>query len=548
MTCRVRRYGLELFDDEQYEEAFAHLGLSSLHLPMLLSLFPTIQLPPAASQLKESCRPYGAEEAVAWAEHREPLSGGEIARALGALVVYLSQKRVPAALRDPAYDACIDTALLQALLALDSASSAVKVAAYRAASDSARKVGGDLLQQGVLLQLLSSPNCCDASVCVPLLLAARKHQEAVALYRSRGLHREALGVLRQQGMDPNATVAYLNGLGGEHSEVVLEGSEWVLEQDPDLGLSLLRSLQPPLAVELVLQKLKAHAPALRTAYLEHLLAPAAQPTSAPPGLHDELVQLHLDAVLAEYRAQAAEGSWAEDGCSHARVKLLGALDRSTAYAPAALLPQLPLTGLYRERVLLLGRLELHLPVLVVQARKLGAFSACLAYCDKNAARDPQLYLTLLQVYLDPPAAIQGYSAACASTPAEVHELGFCSDVLLQPALHLLTQRWGHITWEAAAKEVPEEAPLQGLLGYLDPLFRHAWEGRRYLAVVKSLRRAEHLGVRTEVVGGQRRRVVMTGEGLCGICGKRIGTSVFAVTPQDTAVHFVCQQQRNHREP
>ena len=189
--------------------------------------------------------------------------GADSWRALGALVAYLSRRR-PEAVRQAeepghenignnndmgteaskdkeadlrrravAYATVLDTALIQALLLLSegakagpltsggasglqrtksvaasgAASSAAEVAAFRAASDSAVKLGADPVDSDfshaekyssdVLLQLFRAANYCDVGIIAKKLQEGEYWGELLELYKQRKLHTQALGLLRE---------------------------------------------------------------------------------------------------------------------------------------------------------------------------------------------------------------------------------------------------------------------------------------------------------------------------------------------------------------
>eukprot|EP00897_Mesotaenium_endlicherianum_P007921 jgi/Mesen1/7157/ME000037S06517 len=386
-----------------------------------------------------------------------------------------------------------------------------------------------------LLHLLTGPNYCDVAACEEKMKRAKRYVELVAVYRRRGMHRQALDLLinltqpgggthahlrpplqeeeeeeeeqhhhhhhhhqqqqqQQQagagneglnGIDverdagayyniheedsdtsddehggavvgPEAILDYLKSLGESHTGLVLEYSPWLLRKHPRLGLTLFTSLSPPLPTGTVVAHLKEHAPALRSLYIEHLLAtraPQQLPGGAPAPLHDELIHLYLGQVLQEVdQVRAAGGRWREEYASEARSKLQGVLRAlGAAFEPAAVLRLLPPNALHEERAALLAHMQQHLLVLALYARLLKAPQRCLAYCDAvfaaafpastndeakkrnsgvvSSTRPPQhqsqpeaaaIYLTLLRVYLDPAATIREYRRGMAAlSPAAV---------------------------------------------------------------------------------------------------------------------------------
>ena len=80
----------------------------------------------------------------------------------------------------------------------------------------------------------------------------------------------------------------LQGLGSQESPLLIEASPWLLNKDPQLGLSLFTELDPPLDGNMVLEHIKQYAPSLTTTYLEHFLKDTPR-QEGRAGLQNELV-------------------------------------------------------------------------------------------------------------------------------------------------------------------------------------------------------------------------------------------------------------------
>ncbi|GMH24031.1 hypothetical protein Nepgr_025874 [Nepenthes gracilis] len=115
-----------------------------------------------------------------------------------------------------------------------------------------------------------------------------------------------------------------------------------------------------------------------------------------------------------------------------------------------------------------------------------------------------------------------------------------SNIMLDEALDLLSQRWERINGAQALKLLPKETKLKNLLPFLGPLLRKSSEAYRNFSVIKRLRQSENLQVKDELFDQRKAVVKITGDSICSLCNKKIGTSVFAVYPNGkTLVHFVC---------
>jgi len=312
------------------------------------------------------------------------------------------------------------------------------------------------------------------------------------------------------------------------------------------------------------------------------------------------VQIYLSEVLDWYADLSAQEQWDEKAYSSTRKKLLSALESISGYNPEALLKRLPPEALYEERALLLGKMNQHELALSLYVHKLHVPELALAYCDRvyeSVVHQPSvkssgnIYLTLLQIYLNPrrttknfekritnivsplntsiPKVVPGTSVKAkvgrgnkkiasiegaedmrvsqSSTDSsrsdgdvdESSEEGG-SAIMLDEILDLLSRRWDRLNGAQALKLLPRETKLQNLLPFLGPLLRKSSEAYRNLSVIKSLRQSENLQVKDELYNQRKTVVKITGDSLCSLCNKKIGTSVFAVYPNGkTLVHFVC---------
>ncbi|KAK8694692.1 hypothetical protein V6N13_072239 [Hibiscus sabdariffa] len=254
-----------------------------------------------------------------------------------------------------------------------------------------------------------------------------------------------------------------------------------------------------------------------------------------------------------------------------------------------------------ELALSLYVLKLHVPELA------------LCYCDRvyeSAVHQPppkssgNIYLTLLQIYLNPPkttknfekritnlvsspntsipkisstasfktkggrkkiASIEGAedmrispsntgSSRSDGDAEESNEEGG-SPIMLDQVLDLLSRRWDRLNGAQALRLLPRETKLQStnykhfkvsafylqnLLPFLGPFVKKSSEAYRNFSVIKSLRQSENLQVKDELHNQRKAVVKISGDSMCSLCNKKLGTSVFAVYPNGTTlVHFVC---------
>ncbi|KAL8522506.1 hypothetical protein ACS0TY_012610 [Phlomoides rotata] len=396
-----------------------------------------------------------------------------------------------------------------------------------------------------------------------------------------------------QKFKPEMIIDYLKPLCGTDPMLVLEFSMLVLESCPTQTIELFLSGNIP--ADLVNSYLKQHAPTMQTTYLELMLA--MNESSVSRNLQNEMVQIYLSEVLDWYKDLKSQHEWDEKTYSPTRKKLLSAMESISGYNPEVLLKRLPEDALYEERAILLGKMNQHELALSIYVHKLKVPDLALSYCDRiyeaglqhSAKSYSSIYLTLLQIYLNPRKTTKIFrkkilSVLSTQTPgipklgpgpvkskvrlskkiAEIEgaeETRFSqsgtdsgksdgdtddateegtSTIMLDKVLDLLSQRWDRINGAQALRLLPRDTKLKNLVPFLGPLLRKSSEGHRNFSVIKSLRESENLQVKDEVYSQRKRIVKITGESMCSLCKKKIGTSVFAVYPNgNTIVHFVC---------
>ncbi|RYR49621.1 hypothetical protein Ahy_A07g036143 [Arachis hypogaea] len=392
---------------------------------------------------------------------------------------------------------------------------------------------------------------------------------------------------------PETMIEYLKPLCGTDPILVLEFSMLVLESCPNQTIELFLSGDIP--AEMVNAYLKQHAPNMQAIFLE--LMHATHEDAIIENLQDELVNIYLSEVLDWYTNLTSKQKWDEKMHSPKRKKLLSALESLSGYQPDVLLKRLPSDALYEERAILLGKMKQHELTLSLYVHKLQAPELALSYCDRvyesilnPSVKSPSnIYLMLLQIYLNPRRSTNNFEKKITnllvpkkptisrtnskltktrnrgskkiaaieiaedtkanlnktnSGKSDVDEDEFIGEgdtsIMVDDVLHLLSRRWDRINGALALKLLPKQTKLQNLLPFLGPLLRKSSEVYRNCSVIKRLRQSENLQVKDELY--EKRKVVLeiTGDDLCSLCQKKIGTSVFAVYPNGkTLVHFVC---------
>ncbi|XP_074308893.1 vacuolar sorting protein 39 [Silene latifolia] len=483
--------------------------------------------------------------------------------------------------------AILDTALLQALVLTGQTSAALEL--LKGLNYCDLKICEEFLQKrNQYMALIELYRCSDM------------HREALKLLLQlvEECNSDHPRADLTQKFTPQMVIEYLKPLCGTDSMLVLEFAMLVLESCPTETIELFLAGNVP--ADLVNSYLKQHAPNMQATYLEHMLAMNEDGISG--NLQNEMVQIYLSEVLDWYSELRSQQKWDETVYSSTRKKLLSAMDNISGYNPEGLLKRLPPDALYEERANLLGKLNQHELALSIYVHKLHVPELALSYCDRiyesqvhqsSAKILSNIYLTLLQIYLNPrttknfekrinnlvsapnaeirrvnsTASIRGRGRSTkkiaeiegaedvrfspSSTDSgksdgdgdgdadEASDEGG-SNIMLEEALDLLSQRWERINGAQALKMLPRETKLKNLLPFLGPLLRKSSEAHRNFSVIKRLRECENLQVKGDLYSKMKAVVKVTGDSMCSLCNKKIGTSVFAVYPNGTTlVHFVC---------
>ncbi|EEF40866.1 conserved hypothetical protein [Ricinus communis] len=609
------RYAHYLFDNGSYEEAMEHFLASQVDITYVLSLYPSIVLPktsmvPEPEKLMDitSDAPYLSRGSSGVSDDTElspPLQSIEFDEraaleskkmshnTLMALIKFLQKKRY----------SIIEKATAEGTeeVVLDAVGDSF------GPYDSSRFKKSNKVENSSFF-LVSGVNYCDLKICEEILQKGNHHAALLELYKCNSMHREALKLLHQlveesktqaeiiSKFKPESIIDYLKPLCGTDPMLVLEFSMLVLESCPTQTIELFLSGNIP--ADLVNSYLKQHAPSMQGRYLELMLAMNENGISG--NLQNEMVQIYLSEVLDWHADLIAQQKWDEKDYSPTRKKLLSALESISGYNPEALLKRLPADALYEERATLLGKMNQHQLALSLYVHKLHVPELALCYCDRvyespanqvSAKSSANIYLTLLQIYLNPQKTIKNFekriinivssqniSIPKVSSGASVKSKGgrgakkiaaiegaedmrvslgstdsgrsdgdadeFSEEggsmIMLDEVLDLLSRRWDRINGAQALKLLPKETKLQNLLPFLGPLMRKSSEAYRNLSVIKSLRQSENLQVKDELYNHRKTVVKITSDSMCSLCNKKIGTSVFAVYPnRKTLVHFVC---------
>ncbi|KAK1433282.1 hypothetical protein QVD17_10192 [Tagetes erecta] len=475
--------------------------------------------------------------------------------------------------------AILDTALLQAILLTGQAAAALDL--LKGFNYCDLSICEEILQKG-------NHNSC----LLELYKYNSMHREALKLLHQlvEDSTSDEPKIVQSQKFNPEMIIEYLKPLCGIDPMLVLEFSMLILKICPTQTIDLFLSGNIP--ADLVNSYLKQHAPSLQATYLELIIS--INENGISQNLQNEMVQIYLSEVLDWYSDLKTQKTWDEKTYTPTRKKLISGLQNISEYNSEVLLKQIPADALYEERAILLGKMNQHELALSIYVHKLHLPEMALSYCDHvfesevNRKAEGNIYLILLQVYLTPRRTTKkiekrikslvsspssgDLKAGWSSIKSKGRGLGkkiaeiegaeekrikasssdggksdFDSDcveetsmIMPDEVLDVLRQRWDRVHGPKALRLMPKETKLQKLYPFLGPLMRKTSELYRNNSVIKSLRQYESLQVKDELYIKRKTELKITSESVCSLCGKNIGTSVFAVYPDgDTINHFIC---------
>jgi hypothetical protein len=146
-------------------------------------------------------------------------------------------------------------------------------------------------------------NFCDPDVVGEKLLEKERYNDLVDFFHGKGLHREALELLKKFGdgneeaapelRGPQRTVGYLQNLPPELIDLILEFAEWPLRRDAELGMEVFLA-DTENAERLPRERVRAFLSAmdvkLEVIYLEHVIGELGDAT---PDFHNKLASAYL---------------------------------------------------------------------------------------------------------------------------------------------------------------------------------------------------------------------------------------------------------------
>ena len=342
--------------------------------------------------------PAERQEMLEYPDTPPVLQGREMENGLLALIEYLTQVRHK--LKDSSSPATLTSqAMVEGVIVISKRSQALQIIdttllkCYLQTNDAL---------VAPLLRLRD--NCCHPQEAERVLKKSQKFTELVIFYNTTGLHRKALELLRSHSTDPDSplaghsrTLTYLQNLGPDHVELILEFSLWVIMTSPEDGLTIFTEDMDTvecLPRGKVLDWLLRNARELVIPYLEHLILVWGETS---PLFHNSLVLQYKDLILESNHTDSVTVR-----------KLRGLLcTEPSYYSGEQVLPKFPSDCLFEERAILLGRGGRHREALIIYINILGDLDMARQYCarERSAGRS-EVYQHLVELLVSPVDASQ----------------------------------------------------------------------------------------------------------------------------------------------
>lgn len=237
-------------------------------------------------------------------------------------------------------------------------------------------------------------NFCDPDVVMEKLEESGRDTELIDFYYGKKMHRRALELLLKFGQSkveneeenpvaaqlqgPKRTVAYLQHLSPEYTDLILEFSDWPIREYPELGMDIFLAdtenaeTLPRHQVVKFLVNINVD---LAIRYLEHVVD---ELNDLSPDLHQKLLQLYLER-LKDYKGSKAGKEDMnidfDDTYLSRKGKFLAFLKSSSQYSPAKMLNLLPRDDpdFYEARAIVFSKMGQHRQALEIYVFKLEEY-------------------------------------------------------------------------------------------------------------------------------------------------------------------------------
>ncbi|VVC31789.1 Hypothetical protein CINCED_3A010938 [Cinara cedri] len=324
----------------------------------------------------------------------------------------------------------------------------------------------------------------------------KKYSELIILYQTKGLHSKALELLQKQSDDfdsnlkgPERTIQYLQNIGSNHIDLILQFSDWVLNKYPEDGLTIftedvaeVEQFSRPKILDFLIRNHKN----LIIPYLEHVIH-VWNDTNAI--CHNALIHQYRER-LQQYNNMSMQAD--EQTAQNTKAKLLEFLKQSKYYTPETVLVHFPLDGFFEERAIVLGKLGRHEQVLSMYVTVLHDVDRAIEYCNtvyKSRNQDcDQIYVTLLRLLIDPPDSwLAGLGGVSKPAPN------------LEKVIEILNNNASQIATPDVLKVLPDEIPIHRISNYLVIALDKAIGDRRLYQVNRGLLNTKLLKVKCSFI-------------------------------------------------
>ncbi|WFC99446.1 Vacuolar morphogenesis protein 6 [Malassezia yamatoensis] len=344
-------------------------------------------------------------------------------------------------------------------------------------------------------------NWCEIREVKGLLEEHGMISELASLYQAKQMHRQALDLLQSRASDDHpeslhAIVDYVQKIGLDDTQLVLQTGQWMLNRDRELALKIFTDADHELPPEQFLEQFEKTDLEFCSAYLEHLLANGNQDAA----LHTKLALIYLkqsqNATSASYKA------------------LLKLLTSSSFYDAHKILRSLPRApALSEARAELLGQLGQHEDALHMFTTQLGNAYAAELYCQRHDVPS-DIWNRLLRWALDH----QDRSTALA----------------------LLSRQPKKFPLETTLTVLPKECSIADLRIYLCQALRNRVMNRDMNHVVEHLSEHALFNASSKLAAQQQKHVLVNESCTCIECQRRLGDAVVAVLPKSgKMLHYSC---------
>lgn len=429
-------------------------------------------------------------------------------------------------------------------------------------------------------------NFCDPHVVEEKLYESGRYNDLIDFLYGKRLHREALELLEKFGRNeaaeevmpalrgPDRTIGYLQHLPPELIDIILEFAEWPIKADAQKGMEIFvadtRNAES-LPKNKVLNFLVPLDKSLAVKYLEHIIHELNDRT---PEFHQKLVDLYLDKLRDRENSN-------EEEKSQAKTKLEEFLRNSTQYHKLKTFNQLSADGkgnlfltpnkslltntltdpdVYEARAIVLCAMGNHKQALQIYVFQIKDHAKAEEYCNtiyltsttnatlpigspgpntgstsyekSSSSADPEdqspnVYTTLLSLYLKPPAP---------------HKVQW------PPALSLLAKHGPRLPAANTLDLMPADLSVAELSSYFLGRIRSANTVVREERIVAALQTVLATSLDRDLLvgpeaarnrGGRSRRVVIREDDHCRVCHKRFGNSAVRVYPDNEVIHYGC---------